>query len=219
MNLSAQLQQVTEHVRSVAPAQVLALLEAGNNEVAATGIEDNSLKVGAALPDFALPNATGTTIRSADLRREGLLLISFYRGDWCPYCNLELKALQAQLPQIEEAGAQLVAISPQTPDHSLSTQQKNELAFHVLSDAGNSYAKKLGIVFSLPQALRPVYQGFGIDLEAHNGDGSFELPVPATFLISSEGRVLERFVNVDYRQRLEPSIVLAWLEKHAAVTV
>lgn len=219
MNLSAQLQQVTEHVRSVAPAQVLALLEAGNNEVAATGIEDNSLKVGAALPDFALPNATGTTIRSADLRREGLLLISFYRGDWCPYCNLELKALQAQLPQIEEAGAQLVAISPQTPDHSLSTQQKNELAFHVLSDAGNSYAKKLGIVFSLPQALRPVYQGFGIDLEAHNGDTSFELPVPATFLISSEGRVLERFVNVDYRQRLEPSIVLAWLEKHAAVTV
>jgi peroxiredoxin len=217
MNLSAQLQQVTDQVRGMVSAEVFAQIESGNGEIAATGLEDRSLRIGSTLPAFELPNASGKTVRSAELLGDGLLLISFYRGQWCPYCNLELKALQAHLPQIEAADTQLVAISPQTPDQSLSTQQKNELAFHVLSDAGNHYAKQLGIVFSLPQSLRPIYQGFGIDLAAHNGDSSFELPLPATFLVSSEGCVLERFINVDYRQRLEPTTVLAWLDKHAAV--
>jgi peroxiredoxin len=216
-SLSHQLQQVTDHVRSVAPAEVIALMEAGNAEVAATGLVDRSLKIGDVLPDFSLPNATKAVVGSADLRRQGLVLISFYRGAWCPYCNLELNALQALLPQLQSAGVQLVAISPQTPDNSLSFQEKNALNFEVLSDAGNAYAKRLGIVFALPEALRPVYQSFGIDLQAANGDASFELPVPATYLIDTDGRVLERFVNVDYRKRLEPSTVLAWIEKHAAV--
>jgi peroxiredoxin len=219
ITLSEQLAQVTAHVRSIAPPDVFSLMEAGNAEVAATGLVAKSLQVGATLPIFSLPNATGKIVRSDALLQKGFLLISFYRGQWCPYCNLELKALQAHLPQIEAMGVQLVAISPQTPDFSLSMKEKNELAFEVLSDTGNAYAKKLGIVFSLSQALRPVYESFGIDLSAHNGtegDASFELPVPATYLVSPEGRVLERFVNVDYRERLEPSTVLAWLEKHAA---
>jgi peroxiredoxin len=218
MSLATQLQQVTEHVRGAAPAEVFALLESSNADLAATELVARSVAVGARMPEFNLPNAQGRHVSSATLREQGLLIVSFYRGQWCPYCNLELKALQEQLPAFEAAGAQLVAISPQTPDNSLSTQQKHELGFEVLSDAGNAFAKKLGIVFELPAALRPVYDAFGIDLTATNGDASFELPVPATYLVSAEGVVLERFINTDYRQRLEPATVLAWLEKHSMAT-
>jgi peroxiredoxin len=213
MNLNAELKAVTESVRQQAPAEVFSAMEKANTKLATSSIVNKTLKRGGRMPDFDLPDATGKMVKSFDLRKHGLLLVSFYRGEWCPYCNLELKALQERHAEIVAAGATLVAISPQTPDYSLTTQQKHDLKFPVLSDLGNKVARRFGLVFTLDESLKPIYQAFGIDLKAHNGDESFELPVPATYLVAKDGSVLEAFVNSDYRGRLEPETALAWIEK------
>ena len=162
-------------------------------------------------PNFVLPDATGNSVELRTLLQHGPVVLTFYRGGWCPYCNIELRALQSALPQIRGHHATLVAVSPQTPDQSLSTAEKNELEFPVLSDSGNKVAREYGIVFTLPEALRPIYENFGIELPAHNGDESFDLPVPATYVIDGEGKVRYAFVNADYRQRAEPSDIVAAL--------
>ncbi len=213
MNLTAELKAMTEGVRQQVPAKVFATMEAATAKLATTNLEAQALQVGQTLPDFELPDATGTLVRSADFRAQGLLLISFYRGHWCPYCNLELQALQAHLDDINALGATLVAISPQTPDQSLTTQEKHDLAFPVLSDAGNSVARQFGLVFTLDDSLRPIYEAFGVDLELHNGDRSFELPVPATYLVAQDGTILNTFVTLDYRDRLAPETAVIWLQQ------
>lgn len=213
MNLNAELKAVTESVRQQAPAEVFSAMEKANEKLANSGLEKRALQRGGRMPDFELPGATGKMVKSTDLRKNGLLLVTFYRGEWCPYCNLELKALHDRHAEIAAAGATLVAISPQTPDYSLTTQQKHNLMFPVLSDQGNMVAHRFGLVYTLDESLKPIYQAFGIDLRAHNGDESFELPVPATYLIARDGSVLEAFVNSDYRNRLEPETALAWIEK------
>lgn len=210
MTLATELNAVTEGVRRNLPADVFAAMEAANLKLAASGLADRALRRGKRMPDFELPDANGRLVRSADLRANGPLLISFYRGSWCPYCSLELKALQARLDEITAKGATLVAISPQTPDRSLTTAEKNALRFPVLSDAGNRVARQFGLVFTLDASLRPVYQTFGIDLAAHNGDDSLELPVPATYAIARDGTVLDAFVDADYRKRVEPETILGW---------
>ena len=212
MSLAAELKAVTEAVRQQAPAEVFSAMEKASAKLAASGIVNKALMRGGRMPEFELPDATGKIVKSTDLRKNGLLLVSFYRGAWCPYCNLELKALHERQAEIAAAGVTLVAISPQTPDYSLSTQQKHDLKFPVLSDQGNKVARQFGLVFTVDASLKPIYQAFGIDLKAHNGDASFELPVPATYLVARDGSVLEAFVNSDYRSRLEPEIVLAWIE-------
>lgn len=213
MNLAIELKAVTEAVRKQAPTEVFSAMETATAKLAASGLTAKALQPGKRIPDFELPDATGKLVRSSTLRAQGPLLISFYRGHWCPYCNLALKALQERLSDIHALGAQLVAISPQTPDHSLSTQQKHELKFPVLSDLGNKVAKQFGLVYTLDASLKPIYQAFGIDLVAHNGDSHFELPIPATYLIAEDGSVLESFLEVDYRKRLAPETALAWLER------
>lgn len=213
MNLAIELKAVTEAVRKQAPQEVVNAMETATAKLSASGLIAKALQPGKHMPDFELPDATGKLVRSSDLRAQGPLLISFYRGHWCPYCNLALKALQERLSDINALGAQLLAISPQTPDHSLTTQQKHELKFPVLSDIGNKVAKQFGLVFTLDASLKPIYEAFGIDLVAHNGDSSFELPIPATYLVAEDGKVLESFLEVDYRKRLAPETALAWLER------
>ncbi|MGB3491330.1 MAG: peroxiredoxin-like family protein [Elainellaceae cyanobacterium] len=190
------------------PPDARAVMNQATEELRQSGLVEQSLKVGDRLPEVELPNATGETIRLYDLLKQGPLVISFYRGQWCPYCNLELKALQAVVAQVEAEGASLVAISPQTPDQSLSTQEKNELEFEVLSDVGNRVARQFGLVFALPDDLRPIYESFGIDLPAHNGDRTFELPVPATYVVATDGSVTYAFADADYTRRADPSEVL-----------
>lgn len=213
MNLEVELKAVTESVRQQAPAEVFSVMEKAKTKLAASTLVKQALKRGDRMPDFELPDATGMTVKSSDLRKKGLLLVSFYRGEWCPYCNLELKALQERHAEIVAAGATLVAISPQTPDFSLTTRQKHDLKFSVLSDRENKVARRFGLVFTVDESLRPIYQAFGIDLKEHNGDESFELPVPATYLVANDGGILEAFINSDYRGRLEPQTALAWIEK------
>ncbi|NEQ71599.1 MAG: AhpC/TSA family protein [Okeania sp. SIO2C9] len=208
MELTKNLQELQAKIQAQLPEDAKAKMNKAVVDLANSDIVDNSLKVGKKVPNFSLPNAVGKIVELNSLLVESPVVISFYRGGWCPYCNMELRGLQKYLPQITELGAKLIAISPETPDNSLSTTEKNELTFEVLSDRGNQVAKEFGLVFQLPEELRPIYQSFGIDLPAYNGDQSFELPIPATYVIASDGTVIHAFVNPDYTQRLDPEEII-----------
>lgn len=216
ITLASQLQDVSASVSAQAPAHVVETIDAANRRLAQAGIADKALQVGRPAPRFVLPDATGQSVDSARLLESGPIVVTFYRGAWCPYCNLELQAWQRHLPDLRARGASLVAISPQTPDASLTLAEKHALAFPVLSDAGNQVARQFGLVFTLDASLRPVYELFGIDLPAYNGDPSFELPVPATYLLERDGTIAGAWIDVDYRRRAEPSDVLATLAERLA---
>ena len=193
--------------------ETLSVMVGATRELIASGIAERSTGEGSAAPSFSLPNAQGEPVASESLWEEGPVVVSFYRGGWCPYCNVELRALQQRLPEIEALGARLVAITPETPDNALTTQEKNEIGFEVLSDGGNAVASAFGLTFRLPDAVNELYKGFGIDLEASNGEASQTLPVPATFVIGKGGKVLKAFVDADYTTRAEPDEIIAALKE------
>jgi peroxiredoxin len=213
MNLTEALAAKLADNRSHLSDDVQAVMEQATVDLQQSGVANRALDVGNVIPAFSLPNALDKAISNGDLLAAGPLVISFYRGGWCPYCNLELRALQAALPEIQAMGATLVAISPETPDNSLSTVEKQELTFEVLSDQGNRLARQFGLVFTLPESLRPIYTAFGIDLPARNGDATFELPLPATYVVNPDGTIVHSFVDVDYTQRLAPEAIVAALKQ------
>ena len=167
-----------------------------------------ALTVGDRAPDFSLPNAAGETVALAALLARGPVVISFYRGGWCPYCNLELRALQARLGDIHDAGGELVAISPEQPDSSLDTAERNSLEFPVLSDVGNGVARKFRLVHAInPEWVR--YQlSLGIDVAARNASAVAEVPLPATYVVRQDGIIVFALVDADYTKRAEPEDVL-----------
>lgn len=178
-----------------------------------SGAAEFALKEDEQAPDFTLPDALGQPVTLSQLLTQGPVIIIFYRGVWCPYCNLELRAYQKALPQLQELGATLVAISPQTPDHSLSTMEKQGLAFAVLSDVGNQVAREYRLVFTLDKVARALHAQIGADLPAYNGDDSWELPVTATFLVDQSMTVRLASVDPNFFHRLDPSFVLARLKE------
>jgi len=190
-----------------------AIFDSTTDDLVDSGIANGALKVGQQAPEFALPNQIGESIVLSELLKEGPVVISFYRGSWCPYCNLELRALQQLLPKFNELGANLVAISPQMPDESMSTSEKNELTFSVLSDMGNKVAREFGLVFTLTPDLYEMYSSFGNDLETLNGDTTHELPIPGTFVIAQDGTITAAQANADYKIRMEPQEILDTLVK------
>jgi peroxiredoxin len=215
-SLKDQLADLASKMSAQIPESVQQIMREADERLADSPLLGSSLKVGAEAPSFQLPNATGRIVSSADLLKKGSLVLSFYRGGWCPYCNLELRALKQALPDFLRHGANLVAVSPETPDHSLSTAEKLGLPFEVLSDAGNRVARRFGLVFAVAESLRPVYSQFGIDIPSYNGDHSFELPLPATYVIDQNGTVAYAFVNTDYKRRAEPSDINVVLKRTAA---
>ena len=212
MSLTSELAAFRAEFMGAAPPEIRDAMNRADLELAASGIAERALKAGDLAPDFELPDVNGRIIRLSALLRNGPVVASFYRGGWCPYCNLELRALQSALPQVKALGAQLVAISPQTPDESLSTAEKNALAFPVLSDVGSQVARSFGIAFDLAEELRPTYARFGHALPDRNGDDSWVLPIPATYVIGKEGRIALAFVDIDYRNRLDPAEVVQALQ-------
>ena len=194
------------------PEQTLNTLMSELQGLMASGIKEKALTQNATFPAFNLANSNNESRSLATFLENGPLVISFYRGAWCPYCNLEINALQKRLPEITAMGAQLIAISPQTPDKSVDQIANSKLSFEVLSDIGNTLAKECGLVFSLPESLRPIYEAWQIDIPDHNGDDSFELPMPATYIIDTDGHIHYAFVDMDYTQRLEPDIIIEQLK-------
>jgi peroxiredoxin len=199
-----------EHARQMADAAPPEVLEIFAGTVkTAQEMTQRAITAGDRAPDFTLADATGNAVGLGDVLRSGPVVLSFYRGGWCPFCNLELRALQAALPELTEAGATLIAVSPQTPDESLSTKEKAELDFHVLSDANSEVSRDYGLVYTLDDAAQELFEQFGNDLRQVNGSDRWELPVPATYVILPDRTVSWAFVDADYRKRAEPSEVIA----------
>lgn len=177
-------------------------------------LPDPGLEVGSRAPDFTLPNAFGEDVSLADQLAKGPVILTFYRGAWCPYCNLELKALQESLPAFHEEGARLLAVSPQKPGESLEQVKEEGLPFEVLSDLDNQVMKDYNLFFRVPDGMVRVYkEKMGLDLADYNGDGRYVLPVPATFVIDREGVIRAAFARVDYKKRMEPGAILEALRE------
>ena len=199
-----------EFVRTAPPGRA-ALYEAKIEELRASFAFHRAIGLGDQAPDFTLPDQQGRPVALSELLREGPVVVTFYRGGWCPYCNIQLRAYQGILPDITALGARLVAISPQLPDGSLTTAESNKLTFSVLSDVGNHVARRFGIIWSLPEEVREALRSNNKALPGINGDDTWEVPVPATYVITSDGRVALAAIEVDYSKRLEPDAILTAL--------
>lgn len=210
-NLGEQLTALSTKNKAMMPAEIVQVFVDGIKEVQGTGIVEAALSAGAEAFDGELPDANGNTVKLSDLWAKGPVVVVWYRGGWCPYCNLQLQAMQEALPAIKAKGGTLVAITPETPDNSLSTVEKNELEFVVLSDVGNELAKKYGVVFELPEKVSPIYKKM-IDLAKYNGNDSDELPLAATYVINQTGKITYAFLDANYTKRAEPADIVAALE-------
>ncbi|MFE2431900.1 peroxiredoxin-like family protein [Streptomyces sp. NPDC059373] len=212
MTLNAELSAFYQARQQQIPAEVREIMNRASQELADSGQAHRALSVGAPAPHFGLPTATGATVSLDALLTEGPVVLTFYRGAWCPYCNIALRALQHHHDDIAARGGQLVAVSPQIPDESLSLAEKHDLAFPVLSDLGSDTAKQYGLAFDLPEDLAAVYDELGFDLQRVNAGHPRTLPLPATYVIGREGTIRWAFVDTDYTKRAEPADILAALD-------
>ncbi len=178
-----------------------------------SNIGSAAVNTGDMAPGFTLPNFAGDSIGLSNMLAMGPVVLSFYRGGWCPFCNLELRSLQEVLPDIIGAGASLLAVSPESIARVKFTMEKNQLDFYVLSDAGNKVTRQYGLLFQIDEDLRPLFLEWGLDIPAHNLDDTWEVPIPATYIINTDGRVFESYVEKDYTKRMEPEAILRALER------
>ena len=198
------------------PPSVIETMHRATAELIASGQAERAKKAGDIAPSFTLDDAEGRTVGSAELLSKGPLVITFYRGVWCPYCNMELAAIEAVLPEIVARGASVVAISPQTPPNSRKSARQNHLTFPILSDVRGEVAASFGLRFALPDYLVALYESLKNDLPAFNADPSWTLPMPARYVIGSDGVIAYAEVNPDYTRRPDPSELLPVLDALAA---
>jgi peroxiredoxin len=214
MSLKEQLAEYRTGWYQRVPVERQAIMQRHIDGLRAATIARTMLKVGDQAPPIVLKNAKGATVDVGVLIKTGPVIVTFYRGGWCPYCNLELKAYQEILPEIAAAGASLVAISPEKPDDTLSTVEKNALRFELLSDLGQKVGRAFGLVYEFTEELKQAYHGFNLDIPARNGTpGEWALPVSATYVIDRDGSIIYAYTDVDYRDRADPRDVLQVLTK------
>jgi peroxiredoxin len=199
------------------PHSVIEIMQRATQELIASGAAQRALKIGDQAPSFVLNDAEGNAVSSSALLADGPAIVSFYRGVWCPYCNMELQALEAARPEFERLGAKLVAISPQTAVNSRKSIRQNKLSFPILSDTNNEVASAFGLKFTLPDYLVELYKSLKNDLPAFNGDPSWTLPMPGRFVIAPDRMIVYAEVNPDYTLRPEPETMLPLLRKIARV--
>jgi peroxiredoxin len=198
------------------PAERQAIMQRHIDQLCSGEMSRTMLKVGDHVPAIVLENAQGVTVDVRALLQKGPVVVTFYRGGWCPYCNLELRAYQEILPQILAAGASLVAISPEKPDDTVSTAEKNALTFEVLSDIGQKVGRAFGLVYEFTDELKSAYQGFNLDIPVLNGmTDEWALPVSATYVVDRDGSIIYAHTDVDYRDRADPRDVLHILTRNA----
>ncbi len=213
LSLKLEIEKFQKEMMANTP-ELLEKLQKSKENIILNNAEIQFLKENDQIPSFQLPDQSENLVLSDELLKNGPLVITFYRGGWCPYCNLELRSLQSHLDEIKENGANLVAISPEQPDNSLDVSEKNNLKFPVLSDSGNTVARKFGLVFELPVEIDKLYKNeLKLDLAAINSTDKPELPIPATYVIGKDRKIKYAFVNLDYTQRAEPNEIIDVLKK------
>jgi peroxiredoxin len=200
------------------PHSVIETMHRATAELIASGAASRAKKAGDIAPSFSLKDPEGNVVSSNELLKKGPLVVSFYRGVWCPYCNMELQALEAAKPQFDKYGASLVAISPQTAPNSRKSMRQNKLSFPILSDVKGKVGAAFGLRFELPEYLVELYRGLKNDLPAFNDDPNWTLPMPARYVIGQDGTILYSEVNPDYTHRPEPEDMIPVLQRATAMT-
>jgi peroxiredoxin len=226
MSLNTQIQALIKNFRENLPPELAALVEQGAGEISGLAIVENALNVGDKAPDFTLKDYKGEEHSMQDYLRQGPLVLTFYRGLWCPYCNLQLAAYNARLTDIKAAGGTLVAVSPESAkgyevvQNSEMPQEAKETViaapdFDVLYDAGAALAKQYGLTFTLPEAHKKLLDMMKVDIEKANGDDTYTFADPATYIIDTDGIIKWAFVPNNYRKRAEPDAIIEQLKKLA----
>ena len=204
-----------ELIAKYVPPETQAIHAQAVAELKSRHLAANILPVGAKAPAFELPDHNGKIVSSADLLAKGLLVLSFLRGRWCPFCVGQMEAMNLILPQIEQAGAAFAAISPQTVKQSFFMHDQHKLRFPLLSDAGNKVARQFGLTYRVPSLQEAIYRRAFVNLPFTNGDESWELPIPATYIVDRDGAILYASANEDYSERPEPSAIVGILQSRA----
>lgn len=212
MSLEDKLNEVTTNIFPTLPEPIQDKINDGISNILQMEIEKSILKVGEKAPTFSLTNADGKKVELRELLTHGFVLLTFYRGIWCPYCQTQLRAYQEILPEIHKAGGNLVAVSPQLPDYSLTVKEDWSLDYEVLSDLKSQVAGKFGICYDVPDSHISVLEMSGFPIDKNNGDDKGILPIPASFLIDQDRIIRWRFVDNDYRNRAEPEDILRALK-------
>lgn len=207
--LQSQLDEITANTRHLVQAERLEVSERAVEDLFATGIEERILPVGAEAPEFALKDTCGRLVRSADLLETGPLVVTFFRGRWCPYCVTELEAWRDLYGQLREAGALMVAIGPQIQRQSDFMAGQHGLPFPVLTDQNSLVAEQFGLAYTVPEYHREYYLSILVNIPFVNGERSWRLPLPATYVIGRRGRVVFAEAHADFRVRPEPGEALA----------
>jgi len=202
------LSERKEKIAKYVPAAALEVHARVIAELRAQGLAAKSLAVGARAPEFSLPDQNGKTVSSIELLSRGRLVICFIRGRWDPFCCGQMEAMNRVFPEIESAGASLVAISPQTVKQSFFMVDQHRLRFPLLSDAGNSVARQFGLAYRVPDEQQAIYRRAFVNLPFVNGDESWELPIPASYILDRDGTVLFASANEDYTERAEPGEIV-----------
>ena len=217
MSLQDQLDAFKAVFKTQAPEGAFEAFARSTQELIDSGQADRAVKAGDVAPDFVLTDQDGVSVALKDLLANGPVVVSFYRGVWCPYCNIELKALEEEVSEIRSRGAQLIAVSMQGAADSRKSQRDNGLTFPILTDKAGEVANQFGIRWSLQDYVIPIHDGFGVNLPKIHGDGQWNLPMPARYVIDTDGTVAYAEVNPDYTRRPEPSDLFPVLDKLASV--
>ncbi|MEM9059839.1 MAG: peroxiredoxin-like family protein [Pseudomonadota bacterium] len=217
MSLQDQLDAFKAVFKTQAPEAAFEAFARSTQELIDSGQADRAVKAGDTAPDFVLTDQDGVTVALKDLLANGPVVVSFYRGVWCPYCNIELKALEEEVSEIRARGAQLIAVSMQGASDSRKSQRDNGLSFPIMTDKAGEVANQFGIRWSLQDYVIPIHEGFGVNLPRIHGDGQWNLPMPARYVIDTDGTVAYAEVNPDYTRRPDPSDLFPILDKLASV--
>lgn len=210
--LSEQLKEKEAKGSTRVTPEIKAAFGKGIEAIKTAKVVEGAKQVGDVAPDFTLKNASGKDVTLSEQLKQGPVVLTWYRGGWCPYCNLALAAMQKELPAIKKAGASLIALTPELPDKALTTKEKNHLTFEVLTDLNHQVAKEYGLLFKLTPEVAEIYKRL-MDLEAYNGEaaGADTLPLAATYIIGQNGKILWAFLHHDYHMRAEPKDIVDFL--------
>ncbi len=210
--IKEELAEFAQQMSENAPVEVLQTMGAEIGKLVESGIVENALKVGDKAPDFELKDSGGNTVSLENMLQDGPLVLSFNRGNWCPFCNIEFRHLQNSVEAINNAGANLIVIAPQLPEKSEELKVQNGYDYPILNDKGNVIAEGFGIAFKLAEPLRPIHKAFEMDIPVHNGDESFVLPVPATYVIDKDKTITYASINPNWMERATPEEYLEVLK-------